>query len=385
MRREKAILMEQKSVASPKVLYLLPYSESDSVHGGIIRAREIQQKLTANKVDVEVIKLLDLNYSAIETNFKHTLPREIAGDLDLLNRNFHLVERDLTTFDFIIFEQPWSWNEVKRLKEKNPHLKLIYSSQNIEWKLKEIIFRKYLGSSALEYAIKIRDLEIEIAQTVDFMLTVSSIDQSWYANYTKRIPLLLPNGTSLKATEHFELRTRKNNYGVVVGSAHPPNIEGCLKYLEDLELWMPAQRSIVVVGSLAQALERNWGGIRNRWQAVCVTLIPSASDEELKTWIYNSSVVLLPIAYGGGTNLKTAEALASNKPIVASQSAFRGYEDFSKLEGVHVAKNSLDFKIKTIASLTATGEKTIERDTTSLLWENTLNPIIQLLIGNANV
>ena len=54
--------------------------------------------------------------------------------------------------------------------------------------------------------------------------------------------------------------------------------------------------------------------------------------------------VFLPIRGGGGTNLKTAEALALGKWVVATSTALRGFEAFLGADGVVIADTSADFR-----------------------------------------
>jgi hypothetical protein len=53
---------------------------------------------------------------------------------------------------------------------------------------------------------------------------------------------------------------------------------------------------------------------------------------------------LLPIPHGGGSNIKTAEALFSGAYVIGSEAAFRGYEDFLDLPEVVVARTPTVFQ-----------------------------------------
>jgi glycosyltransferase involved in cell wall biosynthesis len=68
------------------------------------------------------------------------------------------------------------------------------------------------------------------------------------------------------------------------------------------------------------------------------------SDSELSVIKRCCHGVFLPIRSGGGTNLKTAEALALGKWVVATSTALRGFERFSRAEGVTVADTPADFR-----------------------------------------
>ena len=59
--------------------------------------------------------------------------------------------------------------------------------------------------------------------------------------------------------------------------------------------------------------------------------------------IANATGIVLPLREGGGSNLKTAEALYSGLPLVATTVAMRGYETFRNMDGVIVADDAAAF------------------------------------------
>lgn len=355
---------------------MTPYSKNGPVHGGKIRARQITDILGGIDSDLEVIDLGDRDYRYRPSKFDLTgIPRALIGDLEIFERDYALSKGIYGNLKIIVFEQPWSWVEVKELKKKYPNSKIVYSSQNIEFQLKDKILTKYLGNQAKSIVEEIRKIEIEIAAAVDRVVVVSEIDQDWYSQFTKLTPILAPNG-AVKRALPTDIRTGSYpSRALVVGSAHPPNIEGCLKFLSDPDLWMPPNSQIVVAGSLATALFDHWGQIKNRWGEFCVQLIPEISDSDLTQLLEECNVILLPITYGGGTNLKSAEALVSGRPIVASPQAFRGFESFIEDSAVNIAQSNMEFKILTCARLIGSRIATRERETSTLLWNSTLQSL----------
>ena len=368
--------MDSGNLLSSEILYVTPYSKNGPVHGGKIRAHQIAKILGGIDSNLEVIELGDHDYRFRPSKFDLSgIPRALIGDLEMFERDHSLSEKNYRNLKLIVFEQPWSWSEVKDLKKKYPKSKIVYSSQNIEFQLKEKILTKYLGNQADSIVAGIRKIEIEIANTVDRVVVVSELDAEWYSQFTRLDPVLARNG-AVKRNPSSTIGTGLNqSKALVVGSAHPPNIEGCLKFLSDPDLWMPPDSQIVVAGSLATALIDHWGQIRNRWGQPCVEFIPEVSDLELTQLLYDCNVILLPITYGGGTNLKTAEALVAGRPIVASHQAFRGFESFTADSGVKIAQSSLEFKIFTCARLIGSKIPNKEREISNLLWNSTLQSL----------
>lgn len=361
------------------VLQVAPYSNTGATHGGKIRVNQIHRAIVQCGAEVDVVYLGDCDFQKKSRCVDlSSISPDLVGDIAILENDYGLRKRKFENLSAIIFEQPWAWNEVKKIKEANPRAKLIYSSHNIEYRLKERILRPYIGNQSIQISSFIRKLEIEIASSVDYVLAVSTEDAYWYEKFTKTKVIVAPNGTTTKIDLIGTSINDASDYVVVVGSAHPPNIEGCLKFLSDPELWMPRDSNIVVVGSLASALNQQWGHLRNRWSQKFVRLLKEVNDVDLSNILKNSNAVLLPIAYGGGTNLKTAEALSSGRPIIGSEQSFRGFEEYRVETGVHVVDNSLDFKIRTTSVLIREKQNLIERNVSKLTWDYSLKEVKKL-------
>jgi hypothetical protein len=109
-------------------------------------------------------------------------------------------------------------------------------------------------------------------------------------------------------------------------------------------------------------------------------LLPEITDFCLDGLITNAAGIVLPLRKGGGSNLKTAEALDSLLPLVATPTAMRGYEDYAPLEGVLVAADA-DAFAKGMRRIFDGPEVRRVRSPAldKLLWESTLRPIVDLV------
>lgn len=354
------------------ILQLIPFSETGHVHGGKIRVAEIGRILDDLGAKVERFYCGDLSF--IEEGLPECLisvPNELIGDVKCLYRDYGISKLSNSEYSIIVFEHPWLWPEVQKIKKVNPNATVVYSSHNIEHKLKSRILERYINAIEMRKIERlILDVEQKIAKEVNIIIAVSEEDAEWYIKNGNAEVIVAQNGTNLTINEVPTTEDDFNPYAIVVGSAHPPNIEGCLQYLGDSDLWLPKYTRIKIVGTLAEALRPSFLNLKNRWGLSCIDLISNVTNEQLKELIEHSSAVLLPISYGGGTNLKTAEALASGRAIVASSSAMRGYEEYWNSEGLFVADSKLDFKIKTIACLLKEPQRIFQRDISKLSWES---------------
>jgi glycosyltransferase involved in cell wall biosynthesis len=132
----------------------------------------------------------------------------------------------------------------------------------------------------------------------------------------------------------------------MVGSAYPPNIEGACRYVfRDGAFVVPPIKSIAVCGGVSNGILAHPTYQRFLTaHSLRVHFFTEIDDTELWAVKMACHVVALPIDTGGGSNLKTAEALALGKWIVATTVAMRGYERFMDADGVVIANDSVSFR-----------------------------------------
>lgn len=100
--------------------------------------------------------------------------------------------------------------------------------------------------------------------------------------------------------------------------------------------------------------------------------------------IENAHVIILPITQGGGgANLKTAEAIVSNKYVVATTTAMRGFEEFSNISGLYIKNDPTDFRNAIRICMDSPSNVIKEEEMAfrrKLLWESTLAPLADLVV-----
>jgi hypothetical protein len=167
----------------------------------------------------------------------------------------------------------------------------------------------------------------------------------------------------------------------MVGSEHPPNVSGfenlILPWLASLR---PGQRIVVAGGVCDKLLARlNEWGLRATVEGRLVLLGP-VSDLALSVLIENAACIILPVEYGGGSNLKTAEALLSDRPIVASPASMRGFGEFGNLPGVAIANGAEEFGAAVHRALADRfSASRSESSVAALTWDAVLAPLVALI------
>lgn len=382
------------------IVHLIPYPIEPAYHGGQIRSLKINQALHENFPSVTTICIFDMggyapNVSSVD------LSEEVASGrwtVDWEVRDFVVGDavaetperlRELAGLfpvdtSLIVVEEPWLSRAALKIRELHfPTAKIIYNSHNVETIAKNNILSEADSEMRSDYIGRIESVEREIVSLSDHVNTVTKQDADYYKKWRKGEISVAPNGsdvrskTNLRNVIHHGIEPSAN-YAVFVGSAHGPNIEGFKNLIPKCIDVLTYEERIIVAGGVCDPLvEVALNGDRPYGFRDKVSLLGRVTDFGLECLISNASAILLPITYGGGSNLKTAEALLSGKPIAGTSKAFRGYEGFIKAPGIWIGDTPDEFA-RAIRGALDDGDKTFTRaGTEELLWHNTLSPIIQ--------
>jgi glycosyltransferase involved in cell wall biosynthesis len=359
------------------ILHLSPFPP-DGEWGGAIRSREIFKVIKDIYPKSKSLHVWNLPISLIPEapewiKQDHTQLEDVAMMFKDFNSESYLDNLP----DAIAFDHPWLWTEAKKLKKIFPNAKLIHLSHNIEFLTKSDLL-KGLNQNDRASAVKyIRKAEEDIAKECDLILCVTETDKLWFQNNGAREVVAANNGT----TTIPQKIASPNKYALVVGSAHPPNIEGSIKYLYDAPDWMPENSRLVYVGSMSYALRGNLGREINLVRDTEVVYLGVKSNEDLNKLIASASVILLPIPYGGGSNLKTAEAICSGRPIVGTIKSFRGFDNFTNSRNTVITDEIDDFKEACFNFMEEKLPTVYRYGHENLLWKATLDPFKKYLAG----
>lgn len=290
--------------------------------------------------------------------------------------------------DVVLLEHPWTWPLLERLDEvRSGAVRVIYSSQNVELHLKRRILAEE-GVVALPGLLEgVEALERGLVLGGAGVVACTPGDAAAFAEWGGRRVVVAPNGGVRRERAHllnalpWPLEPRLT-YVLAVGSAHPPNVSGFLDLvLPSLHLLRPDQR-VVLAGGVGPAVSDALAtrGLSRMAEDRLIVLGP-VDDFTLDCAIANARTLLLPIQYGGGSNVKTAEALLSGRPIVATETAMRGFDACRDLPGVSIADDPEGFGRAMFAALEAPFQEvpTDHPALSALLWDSTIQPLVGLL------
>lgn len=287
----------------------------------------------------------------------------------------------------ILVEQPWLFNFARAYNavHNGGRAQLFYSAQNIESALKYEIVRRSFGvhDAALDRD-RVLDCERHAIRLADRVFGVSEGDLAWMAPYAKAPPILTANGVadgiaSFEDIYSANALTGAKPFALFCASAHPPNIEGFFDIFGTGVGCFPPGAKLVVAGGAGEAIRNNPAFARTGGVADVLMDAGTVSDELLRGLIATAHMILLPITHGGGTNLKSAEAVWSGRHVVATSSAMRGFEQFANGRGIAITNDGPGFAREIrLAFAQPRLELTVEeRDQRRVvLWENTLLGLI---------
>jgi hypothetical protein len=103
------------------------------------------------------------------------------------------------------------------------------------------------------------------------------------------------------------------------------------------------------------------------------------SEDRLVGLLQVADIILLPITEGGGSNLKTAEAIVSEKRVVATEYAFRGFDELKKLSNIFIATKPQEFREAIMRALQTEPLNRTDKEQELekvVLWQNCLKNLV---------
>jgi len=290
--------------------------------------------------------------------------------------------------DVVLLEHPWTWPLLARLEEvRSGAVRIVYNSQNVEIALKQRILQDEGVPASPGVLEGVEALECGLVACAAGVATCTRMDANTFANWGARRVVVAPNGGVQRERRHLlDILPRPieatHSYALAVGSDHPPNISGFMNLVvPSLLLLRPHQRVVVAGGMGPRVIEMlEVNGLVHLAKTRLIVL-GTVDEFCLDCAIANANVLLLPIEYGGGSNVKTAEALLSRRPTVATTAAMRGFDQFRGVPNITVADRRADFSTAMLAALDRpyNPQGADHPALSSLLWESTAAPLIGMM------
>jgi glycosyltransferase involved in cell wall biosynthesis len=350
-----------------KILQLTTYPLVNPVHGGQIRASEIKKFLISMGAEVVSCAVCEpahdrygehdilVSYEELNNAVNVPLNTDFATSVVCDKGAVYKKLADLCRQekpDTVFIEQSWLWTAVKKMLSDGvlpSETKIVYSSHNIESRMKNDMLNHH-GIDAVdrETVVKaVENIEKELCVKSFAVITCTSSDESYFRSLGAELTYVCPNGVAHRSADPEKVAELKKiiggtRYAFFIGSGHPPNAIGFWEMFGDSLAWLAPDQIIISAGGVCSLLEKYMPETAAVYRDVNFDrnkLIWGVSNEELAALIDCANVIILPITLGGGSNLKTAEAIAALKPVVATSVACRGFDFVSELSHFHVEDN----------------------------------------------
>jgi glycosyltransferase involved in cell wall biosynthesis len=289
--------------------------------------------------------------------------------------------------DLIHVEQPWLFAFAHRYARqlKAGKARVVYGSANVEHELKRRIVSGYMGAAhAEECARLVLQCETEAAAKADLIVATSQSDLTWLKKHASTEVVLAPNGvaertSSMRGIEEANRITLHAKTALYCASSHPPNTHGFYDIFGRGIGFLTPDERIVVAGSAGASIKADPRFARTPGLAQHFVDAGEVSEECLQGLLETCHAIVLPITHGGGTNLKTAEAIWAGRWVVATSVGMRGFEDFIATRGLNVCSDPTVFRETTRKVMgspplrLSAAEKLTRR---SVLWESALKLLV---------
>ena len=383
---------------APSVLLLTTYPLIDPRHGGQVRARALVDEYKAGGFSVAHLAVVDKDgfprsaLGPLDIEFPTDDPRWFIegrappGTNDLRAGAFAAESEEAyrqiassipATIDVFHLEQPWLLPLVERLKRELRYAKslIVYGSQNIETPLRESIFKQAGLSDGNEIVRRVKRVETEACRLAQLTLAVSSADELALKELGAAKVLLAPNGihawtASPRLVDGWAATLKARCVALFVGSAHPPNISGFIEAFGHSLGCIPPDCRLVIAGGVGPPLaERYLVGGSEALNRSRLEVTGPIDEQDLAALKALASVFVLPVFEGGGSNIKTAEAIYSGKRVIATSASMRGYERYLQLKQLSLADTREDFQREVRRALSSREEPAVGASSRAeLLW-----------------
>lgn len=286
----------------------------------------------------------------------------------------------------LLVEHPWLFGVARALRDHGhcPNAALVYSSHNIEWRLHEAQWRRQNAwtAAAGRLVAAIRRAEAAAAASADLTLAVCEADAAELREHGAKQVLVLLNGVHAPLAQALPVPAPDvlcgRPYVLFVASDFWPNVCGFDTWMPgDFGHWPPSH-AVVLAGRVGAALrrQRRRNAAFEQGRIVDLGVLPR---DRLAQAIVQAHALILPIDNGAGTNLKTAQALVSGRPVIATPMSLRGFEPHARHPCLHLADTPAAFDAAMQGALAQRRADCHDAGSQRLLWRQTLSPLAPAL------
>jgi hypothetical protein len=292
-----------------------------------------------------------------------------------LNRQLPRYRKLVDQAEVVQFEHPFAYPFFeRRLRDKV----VIYSSHNVESQILADYFQRLRPEASEFQQLESRILrwENELVRRADLVITCTNRDAMHFRDVGARRVCVAPNGAPrLKHLVAPELANVPfGRYVLFASSAWRPNAAGLLDFCSRLRL--PEGVGVVCAGGIADSTIPGFEALRAN---PSFFFTGEVDEDRLAALATGASAFIVPMLDAGGSNIKTAQALLSNKALISTPDGFRGFESFENSPGVYILTTPDEFMAEIARHLESEPTESERPEADALLWSAALEPAISEL------
>ena len=239
--------------------------------------------------------------------------------------------------DIIWLEQPWLLPLVELAVGPSSRVQLVYSSQNVEHKLKRVLQDIHSPGPLTDRTLvrTVREVEAAAIGAAAVVFSICEADRKELRSEFGKDSIVLPNGSSIGASSpdpgsrfaSLFNESGRRLFGFAA-SSYLPNLAGLSLVATPSLAFLPPTARIALAGSISDAAHQYLPIVRHYSLNVHrLVRFGFLNPVDFTQFSLHVPCTIVPIFHGGGSNLKTADALASGTEVIASTESLVGYED----------------------------------------------------------
>lgn len=220
-------------------------------------------------------------------------------------------------FDIVYFDRSMFGSIIDKIIAEEIPCKLWVFMHNIE---KNYFLNKVKHQNILFFFpyLKIIESERKTIDNADYIITMTHRDaELLYKIYGKKCDLVLPMSfDDVFKEENIRIHNGESGKEILfIGTMFPPNYDGIKWFVEEVMNELP-EYILKIVG-------KGFEIKRKKLERKNVEVIGYVDN--LEDYYYADNIIVMPIFYGDGLKIKTAEAMMYGKIILATDEALEGY------------------------------------------------------------
>lgn len=302
-----------KEIVGEKNLFLFEFSMTNQKDDNIINFRTYQSKVGKFLANV------------------YFRPKYFISDEPKILKKVGEIKPDIVFFDS-------SLNGIlaSKIKKKYPNIAIVLFLLDIEKNyLKNCI--KHKGPIYILPYISFSISEKKVVEAADKVICLNRRDEQLVHKYYKKkvnmfLPISFSDNFSLQLLQQYNSTNNTEKKLLFVGSLFQPNVESIKWFCKKV---MPRLKNVCL-----EIVGKNMENLRTQLETPNIKVIGTVDN--LDKYYYRADAVVIPILYGDGMKVKTAEAMMYGKTIFATEEALEGY-DVEGTNNIFLCKDEKDF------------------------------------------